>query len=124
MNESELKQILTNLRWGTGMPIITMTAAGMEQVRCRGSFSLQVKDFKKLQEKLPEVERTSAWASSLIVTKVTDSIAEIAGGLTSARQLISKADEISKSVNSSIKTGFEEAGLVMTNFSIDAIDKM
>ena len=122
MDENELNQTLSNLRWGTGMPIIVMTASGIEQVRFRGNYSLRVKDFQKLQEILPQIEETSAWAGSLVITKVTDSVAEFAPGLTSAHQLTARLDEISKKVNSSIKTNLDKLGLDLISFTIEAMD--
>lgn len=122
MNENELNQALSNLRWGTGMPIIVMTPSGIEQVRCRGSYSLRVTDINKLQENLPQVEQTAAWAGSLVVTKVTDTVGEIAPELTSARQLTDKLDEINKKVSSNIKASLEGTGLDLIIFSVEAID--
>lgn len=122
MDENELSQKLLNLRWGTGMPIIAITAAGMSQVRCRGSYSLHVNDLNKLQEKLPEIEQAASWAGSLIVTKVTDAITELTPGLTSAQQLTTKMNEISNMVNNTIKTSLDDAGLVLEQFTIDAMD--
>lgn len=99
MNVNDLNQKFLKLHWGTGMPIIAITAAGMSQVRCRGSYSLEVKSMEKLQAKITDIEQTASWVSSLIMTKVTDSINEIAPGLSSAQQLTAKTVEISKTVN-------------------------
>jgi len=122
MNENELNLALSNLRWGTGMPITVITTSGIEQVRCRGSYSIRVKDFIKLQEKIPQVEQTAAWAGSMVVTKVNDTIGEIAPELTSARQLTDKLDEINKKVANSIKANLESIGVDLINFSVEAID--
>ena len=122
MNENELTQALSILRWGTGMPIIVSTAAGLERVRCRGTYSLRVNNFKQLQEKLPEIEQTAAWTGSLIVTQVTNSVGEFGSGLASAHQLTARIDDISKTVISRIKTSLEETGLDLISFSIEAFD--
>lgn len=122
MDENQLNEKLSQLIWGTGMPIIVITAAGMSQVRCRGRYSMEVKNLEKLQAKLPEVEQTASWVGSLIVTKIADSINEIAPGLTSAQQLASKLVDIGKTVKDGVTKTIDDAGLVMNNFTIDAMD--
>lgn len=122
MDENQLTEKLSQLIWGTGMPIIVITATGMSQVRCRGRYSLEVKNLEKLQAKLPEIEQTASWVGSLIVTKVADSINEIAPGLNSAQQLASKLVDIGKTVKDAVTISINDAGLVMTNFTIDAMD--
>ncbi len=116
----------TGIQWGTSSPITMRdNDFGMVRIRSYGVYGFRVEDPKKLLEELFgtnssfEVEDISDHLKSVLVSSMTDTIAE---SRISALDMAMNLIEFNNRCREVVQNNFNELGLKLTNFTIENIN--
>lgn len=124
MSDTGINQELTDVRWGTGMPSVVMIGADMLRVRARGTFSVTVEDIQKLNSKIEDLTTLKGRLTSLLVSKVTDSISELGAEVSDINEILGASEKIVSAVKTQMESLLQEMGLRLMVFSVEAVEKM
>lgn len=116
-------QEITDLLWGTPMPIAVRLNSEMVLLHIKGSCSLIVNDANLLQEKLPDLKALASQVRSTLVLAATDAVAEISRKSSNIEQLKNLKSEFSMLLKMKAVDGLSGFGLGIGNLDVQSMEQ-
>ena len=117
-------QEFRNLRWGTGMPVLTQIGGEIVQARARGNCAVAVADPALLTEKVPDPENLSAQVRAQIVTAAIDALGEYGQQAETVAQFLAGGIPAGQILRAQVGPRLAALGLTLKMLSIEAIERV
>ena len=124
MNSYQPSQQLTDLRWGTMMPIMVMVNTTLAQLRARGKYSASVVDPARLAAEVSDTNSLSLHISSMIALTLTDMLGNLSATVSDAGQLTTVTTQTVENFHAALEPKFKAIGLQLMSVRIDAIESL